>query len=266
MPGLLSTIIPRGVYDKVGDGRGAPENTGTCPGEHLLRPPRTAARPGQPGPGPRHAHPSRACLPAGAAVPGGGAAEPLARVPATADPPATTGFLAVDPHTTARTAHLVQVVHIDETGKTLGTWLPARLLHPAAPPARHLNPPAPQRHRAGNRRHRPGARKGQAPPRTADSPDIWLCRDLHLCNDASSCRAVFPPWPRHAPGPGTDPQDVPRRRSPCRPPFGRGFAVPPARSTGWSPFRGRSPFGRGGPPPANPGRFGRGSGRAGASG
>ena len=62
--------------------------------------------------------------------PGEGPAEPLARVPAVAELPTTGGFLAVDAKIMARTAHLVHVLHTDETGKTLGTWLPPSLVRP----------------------------------------------------------------------------------------------------------------------------------------
>ena len=68
-------------------------------------------------------------------------AELLARVPATAEPPTLNGFVAVDAGITAKAEHLVHVLHADDTGKTVGTWLPPRLVHPRGT-TRRVQPPA----------------------------------------------------------------------------------------------------------------------------
>ena len=63
--------------------------------------------------------------------PGEEPAQPVVRVPAVADLPTTAGFVTVEAEITARTPHLVHVLHTDDTGKTLGTWLPPRLVRPS---------------------------------------------------------------------------------------------------------------------------------------
>ncbi|GAA3669734.1 hypothetical protein GCM10023081_05140 [Arthrobacter ginkgonis] len=46
------------------------------------------------------------------------------------DLPTTTGFITVGAEITAKTAHLVHVLHADESGRTLCIWLPPQLVRP----------------------------------------------------------------------------------------------------------------------------------------